>query len=147
MEIKTMTSIKDGDQFYCKLGRFFCSASITEEMGGYQIVDDPHRIWIVAFNGNDAVGFCSFSLEFSPKGWIKLCDSFIDIDYRRQGIYAKLFETRDIECVKALSKGGKIKGIALRISEPVFIRNGYTKKSQRGRFAYMEKEVHIERKN
>lgn len=141
MKIVKMTSEKDGENFYCKLGRFFCSEKITLEMGGYQIVDDPYRIWMVAFEGSVAVGFCSFSTEFLPKGWIKLCDSFIDEPFRRKGVYSILFEAREKEALKHLPDGGKIKGIALKISELVFERHGYIKKSQRGRFAYMEKEV------
>lgn len=142
-----MSSSVDRELFFCKLGRFFCSLKITEEMGGYQIVDDPYRIWIVAFEADSkhrAVGFCSFSTETAEKKTIKLCDSYVDPDFRKRGVYGQMFELREKEYLQYLPHGGKIKGIALSISEKMFLDHGYHKASQRGRFAYMEKKIVVE---
>ncbi len=139
-----MTSEQDKDLFYSKLGRFFCSKKVTEEMGGYQVYDTPFHIWIVAFDGDTegkAVGFSSFSIEKADKKIINYADSYVDPDYRKKGIYLALFKYREKEALKYLPKGGKLKGIAMAISEPIFHKCGYEKRSQRGRFAYMEKEV------
>jgi len=140
-----MTSAGDGELFFCKLGRFFCSKKVTEEMGGYQVFDDPDRLWVVAFDGGTsgkAVGFCSFSTgQARDKRIIDLCDSYVDPDWRRQGIYRNLFGFREQEAVRFLPDGGVLKGIALAVSEHIFVEYGYDKRSQRGRFAYMQKEV------
>lgn len=142
IDYAVMSSEKDGERFYCKLGRFFCSKKVTDEMAGYQIIDDIHRLWIVAFKGKNAVGFCSFSTAMaSEKKIINLCDSYVDHDFRRRGIYRQMFLFREQEAIQWLPSGGKLKGIAMAISEPIFVENGYIKKSQRGRFAYMEKEI------
>ena len=136
-----MSSAKDGELFYCKLGRFFCSKRVTDEMGGYQVVDDESRIWVVAFDGDIAIGFCSFSTARAEKRIVDLCDSYVDPSYRKLGIYGEMFKLRDKQAEGWLPDGGTIKGIAMQVSEKVFLANGYHKASQRGRFAYMVREV------
>ncbi len=135
-----LTSAEDGEFFYAKLGRFFCSKEVTQEFLGYQVVDSPLRKWVVGFNKDQAVCFASFDLARAEQGIIMLCDAYVDPEYRLKGIYRDLFKLRLFTAARlALTPEFVVKGIALEVSLKIFLENGFIKKSQRGRFSYMEK--------
>ena len=137
-----MTSAEDGELFYAKLGRFFCDKAVTDEMGGYQVLDGPDRIWVVALDSRQrAIGFSSFSLRDLSKNVIHLCDSYVDPERRKNGVYKHLFECRETELMKHVEGKVTIKVIAVSASEKMLHDHGYTRTSQRGRFAYMSKVV------
>ena len=72
------------------------------------VTPDPSRHsscgW-VAICDNKEVGWCNMS--FLPDSVIKYEDSFVSPNYRRKGIYKKLYEARD-RYVTTLFKGHRI---------------------------------------
>ena len=80
-------------------------------------------VWI-AILGDQCIGHVRLSIEHNK---VKFHDAWVDPDYRRQGIYTLLWETRD-KYAKKNFKGWKSYAWCKEGSLPVYLKKGYEQK-------------------
>lgn len=131
-----MTSAADGDDFYVKLGKFFCSPAVIKELGGYPIYDTTNHIWFVALHNNTAIGFGSLKIV---KGVASLCDAYVEPDWRNTGVYQQLIQVR-IQHAKAMGAAA-IKTTAMKISKPILVKYGFKITRSTSNYFFLEKSL------
>lgn len=57
IRIVEMSVEQNGDYFYQKMGQFFASRRIRQELGNYAMSNEPDWHWFVAFKDDAVVGF------------------------------------------------------------------------------------------
>ena len=129
--IETITLIRNTDEkFYPLMGRFLSQRSIVKELG-YNVWDDANKTWLIAVLFDDVRGFCAY------KRWrrgVEFCSDYVLPEHRGYGVYDKLFAHRlalnnyDFCFAKATSK-----------SINTFLRHGFKKKHQIGRYTLVER--------
>ena len=90
--------------------------------------------WIASLN-QLCVGHIHLQIE--PHNTIKFMDAWVHEDYRRQGIYRQLWDTR-WEYVKENYKGWKAYAWAKPMSLPLLIEKGF---DQGDKCVYVEKDI------
>ena len=86
---------------------------------------EPHaqnkKMWL-ALSGGSVIGH--IHLEEQPNSTIKFFDAWVHPDYRRQGIYRKLWEMR-WEYVQQEYSGWKVYAWCLPMSLPLLLEKGF----------------------
>ena len=77
--------------------------------------------WVAVLN-NECVG--NINLQIEPHNTIKFLDAWVHEDYRRQGIYRRLWDTR-WKYVKEKYKGYKIYAWCKPMSLPLLLEKGF----------------------
>lgn len=113
--------------FYCVMGRFFCNRQVIKELQG-PIYDDIGYEWFISVDKDDVIAFSSIR-RLSADAF-QFGETWVDPQYRRQGIFTKLFDTKENHCWN--QNANVIKGMALDISSPVFLSRGWTPIKKRG---------------
>jgi len=89
-DIKIYDDACDKREFYSYMGVVFAMRDVRTELP--YLYNEPGRVWFLALNNNQLVGFCSLQ---NRKSYIEyLCD-YIFRAYRNKGVYIKLRATRD----------------------------------------------------
>ena len=110
---------------------------------GYRLptlTPDPQRHstcgWVAIIDKKD-VGWCNMS--FLPKNILKFEDAFVVPEYRGQGIYTKLWETR-WKYVQEQYNGWTAYAWCLPMSLPLLLEKGFTEGDT---CVYVEKEIRL----
>tara|TARA_R110001592_G_scaffold201161_1_gene450206 strand:- start:275 stop:601 length:327 start_codon:yes stop_codon:yes gene_type:complete len=90
--------------------------------------------WIAIFN-NKCIGNVHFQIESDNK--IKLLDAWVHEDYRRKGIFRKLWDTR-WDFVQQYYKGYKVYAWCKPSSLPLLLEKGFNKGDN---CVYVEKKI------
>ena len=90
--------------------------------------------WIALLN-NECVG--NIHLQIEPNNKVKFMDAWVHEDYRRQGIYRRLWDTR-WEYVEENYKGYKIYAWCKPMSLPLLIEKGF---EEGDNCVYVEKTI------
>ena len=130
---RLMSSADDEKEFYAVMGKFFASAKVRRDFHGYPLNNDDARQWIVAFDGENVIGFGSFGVDKNEIG--HLYDAWVHPDFRKRGIHTHMLNLRmqwflnhNIESVKV---------IAYPSTEKLFKKLGFCIERMRGQYAYM----------
>lgn len=138
MEIKVMTNKDEG--FYKYMGPFFGSRKVAKELG-MPLWDDDDRTWIIAFDGDKVVGFCSF-VKHKSQNKATLKSGYVVEEYRAHGIYDKLFKYR-LDVLKEM-KVKKLISTTTDKSWHTHERYGFKHTINRGRYRVYEMELKYE---
>lgn len=138
MEIKVMTN-KDED-FYKYMGPFFGSRKVAKELG-MPLWDDDERTWIIAFDNDKVVGFCSF-VKHKSQNKATLKSGYVVEEYRNSGIYDQLFKYR-LDVLKEM-KVKKLISTTTNKSWHTHERYGFKHTINRGRYRVYEMELKYE---
>lgn len=86
-----LCSYDDETAFFAQMGRFFASATVRRDCGGYPLNDGPrHRWFIVRLRGHARVlGFVSIELL---AGTARIRDGYIRPEARRRGLFRALLQ-------------------------------------------------------
>lgn len=126
-------------RFYQYVGPFALSREVTKEMHDPQygaIYDEEYAIWFILVNDdNELLGFASL---FDKEKEIFLDNCYIPHKHRGNGYGGYLFEYR-LNYAKGIAGKRKIKGITKNdVQYHVYIKNGFTLASKRGKYYWME---------
>ena len=115
------------------MGKFFASAKVRRDLDGYPLNNDDSRMWIVAFDGENVIGFGSFGVDKNEIG--NLYDAWVHPDFRRHGIHTHMLNLRmewfiehNIETIRV---------VAYPSTQKLFTKLGFLVERMRGRYAYM----------
>ena len=118
---RLMSSADDEKEFYAVMGKFFASAKVRRDFHGYPLNNDDARQWIVAFDGENVIGFGSFGVDKNEIG--HLYDAWVHPDFRKRGIHtpqgfqpqsyrvlAKIRHGRPLRAVQGRHEQGDVRG-------------------------------------
>lgn len=135
MKMVLMTNKEEG--FYCYMGPFFGSRKVAKELG-MPLWDDEDRTWIIAFENDKVIGFCSF-VKHKSQNKATLKSGYVIEEYRNQGIYDKMFKFR-LHVLKEM-KVKKLISTTTDKSWNTHERYGFKHTINRGRYRVYEKEL------
>lgn len=90
IRIVEMSVEQNGDYFYQKMGQFFASRRIRQELGNYALSNEPNWRWFVAFKDDAVVGF--LGTEPRKTGSFHIMVLYVVEAKRRQGIISSLLK-------------------------------------------------------
>lgn len=136
-----LASSKADRHFYCQMGRFFADKAVIKELEGPMFDDETHQ-WLLVKDGLEIIAFSSCRDAGNGIWWFN--QTWVAPEYRRQGIYRKLFQLKEGLCKNAGAK--MLKGTALTHSKALFEQSGWTVTSTRGpRWTWFEKRIEGEK--
>lgn len=117
---KIMRSRDDEEKFFAKLGKYFASKTIRDEMGGYPMNDSPAHAWLVAIDKRTfhAIGFVSLE---DKKDHLVLHDFYVQEAHRGKGVMTTLLQKSD-----HFADGRKMIGKVPRSCSALFEKQGFT---------------------
>lgn len=124
--------------FYSYMGPFFGSRKVAKELG--MPLWDDDNIWIIAFNHDKVIGFCSF-IKHKSQSKATLKSAYVLEEYRNKGVYDRLFKER-LNVLKKM----KIKHLVATTTEKSWStheRYGFKHITNRGRYRVYEKELNV----
>ena len=131
-----MKAEDDPKAFYAEMGPIFASRDIRMELDGYPVENEPGRKWIVAYWGDEVVGFRSY--DVNEKGEGIYYDAWVREDCRKNGLYRFMLDLAESELRRSFEVV-KIKAIGNPISAPILEKKGFRTVKMRGKFHVMEK--------
>mgnify|MGYP001202735756 CR=1 FL=1 len=137
-KIYRMKAEDDLKAFYAEMGHIFASKDIRIELDGYPIENEPGRRWIVAYLGNEVVGFRSYGVNKTGEG--VYYDAWVRKDCRKNGLYRQMLDLAEGDLEKTFGVT-KIKAIGNPMSAPILEKNGFRTVRTRGKFHMMEKVI------
>lgn len=89
LEFAQLRSIDDEPRFFSLMGRFFASAHVRRECGGYPLNDGPLYRWFVAYMKADArvLGFISIDPATDV---VRIREGYVRPEVRGRGIFREL---------------------------------------------------------
>ncbi|MDU3294865.1 MAG: N-acetyltransferase, partial [Pseudomonas aeruginosa] len=90
-EILQWRSFDDEAAFFASMGRFFASARVRRECGGYPLSDGPYHRWFVLRRQGDTRILGFVSLEQHPDV-VRLRDAYLRAEARGRGLFRTLRE-------------------------------------------------------
>jgi GNAT superfamily N-acetyltransferase len=123
--------------FYQMIGPFLARRFIDNELGG-RIYNDDGMEWFIALEENDVIGFCCVKPK---KNSVRFCHAYVIEEYRKKGIYKKLFNARFCAYM-----GCQISATCNDKSLKMFLDHGFKIMRKRGRYTevVMEKNKKVE---
>ncbi|WP_180188134.1 N-acetyltransferase [Achromobacter insuavis] len=84
-----LRSYDDEPAFFAQMGRFFASATVRRDCGGYPLNDSPRHRWFIVRRHNHArvLGFISIELQ---SGTVRIRDGYIRPEARQLGLFRAL---------------------------------------------------------
>mgnify|MGYP002349134949 CR=1 FL=1 len=130
-----LRSVDDEARFFALLGRFFASAQVRRECGGYPLNDGPLYRWFVASGKADsrAVGFASVEHRGGALMWR---EAYVRIDARGRGVFRTLRE----QVLAYADRNGLACTARVRAaSVPRLLPHGFAVRAARGQWATIER--------
>lgn len=133
------SSTESGAEFYARMGKWFSSREIIKEMDG-PIYDDSAHVWLLAYAGNELVGFaCIDTTHLPARKTVELTYAYVFPVHRGKGLHSLLF---DLRMTLAYEMGANtIKGLGNGKSNSKFLEHGFEIVRKNGRFTHFKKEI------
>ena len=131
MNIRALSN-RDKD-FYMLMGPFLANRKVETEIG-YPIYDDDNKVWFLAFEGDEVIGFCY--LQETRNGKYQIGSCYVTEQSRGQGVFQGLLN-------EALSRA---RGIVELTTNKEHVANtlvplGFSATSTRGSYTVYRKEL------
>jgi len=131
----TYETMVQGERFYLLLGPFLISRKVRRELGMAISSDENYR-WIVALDGERAVGFGAVELCGEA---VQLRHAYVIPEARGQGIYGEMIRRR--EDLARAAGFTLAQTVAAPASVPALEKHGYAAIGSRGQYTIMEKTL------
>ncbi|MCZ8392160.1 N-acetyltransferase [Achromobacter xylosoxidans] len=97
-----LRSYDDEPAFFALMGRFFASANVRRDCGGYPLSDGPRYLWFIVRRraSNRVLGFISIELM---SGEVRIRDGYVRPEARQLGLFRALRQ-RVLEYIDALNQ-------------------------------------------
>lgn len=128
VRIIEMSVEQNGEFFYQKMGQFFASRRIRQELGNYAMSNEPDWRWFVAFKDDAVVGF--LGTEPRKNTGFHISVLYVVEAERRQGIISSLLKAA---LEKADEKSCAVTITAKREFAPILEKYGFYPTSARGK--------------
>ena len=140
-EFAQLRSCDDEPAFFALMGRFFASANVRRECGGYPLTDSPRHRWFIVRRpaSTRVLGFISIELK---SGEVRISDGYVRPEARQLGLFRALRQ-RVLEYIDALNQP-----CMLRVpwdSAALLQPYGFQVHVTRGNWATMKRNTHAKR--
>ncbi|WP_243040114.1 hypothetical protein [Dyella sedimenti] len=137
-EFVAWRSIDDEAAFFAQMGRFFASATVRRECGGYPLNDGPRYRWLVVRHKGAArvLGFVSMEMQADL---VRIREGYVRAEARGCGLFREL-RRRALEDIDRLGLD-----CAMRVPQacvPFLEPHGFHVCSTRGRWVSLERKAH-----
>ncbi|WP_175141437.1 N-acetyltransferase [Achromobacter pulmonis] len=136
-----LTSYDDEAAFFAQMGRFFASATVRRDCGGYPLNDSArHRWFVVRRRGQQRLlGFVSIELQ---TGAVRIRDGYIRPEARQRGLFRELrrqvlefIDERDQPCTLRVPRG----------CAALLLPHGFQVQTTRGNWVTLKRNTHATR--
>ncbi|HEE9967760.1 TPA: hypothetical protein R8G41_004804 [Citrobacter freundii] len=88
-QFEQIRSYDDESAFFARMGRFFSSAMVRRECGGYPLNDGPRYHWFIVSSKTEArvLGFISIEHQGDV---IRIRDGYMRVEARKRGLFRQL---------------------------------------------------------
>lgn len=117
IRIETLTNADP--RFYPLLGPYLSRREIIKELG-CPIYDEDGKVWFVALDGEQVVGFVGVRFEGDKAVF---CSDYIRPEYRRQGVYTHLMAVR---LTYVQDKASSASAVVTTAARRTYERHGFT---------------------
>ncbi|MGE8655885.1 MAG: N-acetyltransferase [Achromobacter sp.] len=133
-----LRSYDDEAAFFAHMGRFFASATVRRDCGGYPLNDSPrHRWFVVRRRGQKRLlGFVGIELL---SGAVRIRDGYIRPEARQRGLFREL-RRQVLEYIDELDQP-----CTLRVPHdcaPLLLPHGFRVQSSRGSWVTLKRNTH-----
>jgi len=132
-------SIDDEAAFFAHMGRFFASAAVRRECGGYPLSDSPRHRWFVARHRADARVLGFISIELQPD-LVRLRDVYVRSEARGRRLFHTLLQQvldyvdrLGLDCMTRLPDSGAA----------CLVRRGFHVQSTRGAWVTLMRKRYV----
>jgi ribosomal protein S18 acetylase RimI-like enzyme len=140
MKIETFPHDDANEFFWSKMGRFFASAKVRSDLGGYVTSDTRFTWWLAFDDANQVMGFCA-SRRDKTGAQVYLTYDYVLPNLRGQGIYCALFQAR-LEAVLQDANIKRLFAVCGKMSLGMYEKHGFVTYGQRGGYTLVERIVH-----
>lgn len=136
-----LRSYEDEAAFFSQMGRFFASATVRRDCGGYPLNDSPrHRWFVVRRRGQKRLlGFVGIELL---TGAVRIRDGYIRPEARQRGLFREL-RRQVLEYIDELGQP-----CTLRVPHDcvaLLLPHGFRIQSSRGNWVTLKRNTHADR--
>jgi GNAT superfamily N-acetyltransferase len=137
-EFVACRSIDDEAAFFAQMGRFFASATVRRECGGYPLNDGPRYRWLIAryMGATRVLGFISMDTLADR---VRIREGYVRAEARGCGLFREL-RRRTLEDIdrRGLACALRVPQACVPFLEP----HGFHTHSTRGRWVNLERKAH-----
>lgn len=138
LEFAQLRSVDNEAHFFSLMGRFFASAHVRRDCGGYPLNDGPLFRWFVAYRSPDSRVLGFISIDPGPDV-VRIRDGYVRPEARGRGLFREL-RNRALAHIDEL-------GFACTARVPVqcapfLAPHGFRKQSARGAWVLLRREPH-----
>jgi hypothetical protein len=137
-EFAQLRSYDDEAVFFAQMGRFFASATVRRDCGGYPLNDGPRYRWFVVRNkgGKRVLGF--ISVEHQSQG-IRIRNGYLRAEARKQGLFREL-RRQVFDYIDGLGLDCTLN--TPQTSVPFLLPHGFYIQTTRGAWVMLKRNAH-----
>ena len=123
--------LAESDNIAREISPFLGRRDVYNELG-YPIFNESEKQFFLVMDGDKAAGLSAARVKDDK---LILCNTYIEKEYRNQGIYDFLFDLR----IERFPDTKLITGIATELSKGTFIRKGFSPVKETRRYTFFER--------
>lgn len=133
-------SFDDETAFFAKMGRFFASATVRRECGGYPLNDGPRHRWFTVRQENDSriLGFVSIEHQADE---VRIREGYLRVEARDKGLFREL-RTRVLAYIDERGLAAKVQ--VLQSNVHLLTPYGFEVHSVRGQWVTLRRNRYAE---
>lgn len=136
-EFVQLRSYEDEAAFFTQMGRFFASATVRRDCGGYPLNDGPRYRWFVVRRKGDSRVLGFISIEHQPQG-VRIRNGYLRAEARRRGLFRELrrqvldyVDGLGLACLLSVPQG----------SAPYLLPHGFRIQTTRGAWVTLKRNI------
>lgn len=133
-----LKSLDDEAGFFALMGRFFASANVRRDCGGYPLCDNPRYLWLVIKHRNSTRVLGFISVE-RVNGQARIRQAYLRPEERGQGLFRRLLRHVLDEADRL---GLTCTTTVMKKDAPFLERGGFQIQSCRGQWIHMLRKPH-----
>jgi len=139
-EFIQMRSFDDEPAFFAQMGRFFASATVRRDCGGYPLSDGLRHRWFIVRHQARVLGFISIEQQANA---VHIRDGYLRADARKLGLFRAL-RGQVLDYIDAL--GQECSARVQQHCAPLLLPHGFTVQSTRGNWVTLTRPAHATRR-
>jgi len=137
-EFVQLRSVDDETAFFAQMGRFFASAAVRRDCGGYPLSDGPRHRWFIVRHKRQARVMGFISVEHQD-GLVRIRDGYLRVEARKLGLFREL-RRQVLDYVDGL---GLPCSLRVQISSAALLApHGFQTQSTRGNWVTMKRSAY-----
>lgn len=137
-EFVQLCSFDDEAKFFSRMGRFFASATVRRECGGYPLTDGPRYRWFIVQHSENSRVLGFISIECLSDN-IRIRDGYLRTEARRRGLF-RLLRQKVLDYID--SKGLACTVRVRQSCAPFLAPHGFQVQATRGNWVTMKRHTY-----